>query len=224
MLTNLSKTPLSADTVYPAIYALASTNKSVRIKSIITDHDSDYPYAIGFGCKSNASLILGGADEEDSLTTQLLLLFIECLGNALSTGGMLYGLNIDKVFATKGLWVIPNLKNHPPDFIIHNYIAEEIKPKKLLEINLCGETIKYNYGKNPPPNSKLMAYLMASSCGYKIEKKKNYIDNSLCAWYASEYARPALSMSVGRDTNVSQHDIEPLLNRLLESFMLFIAA
>ncbi len=224
MSTFYNKVPVLSTDVSSELSLLAFSNKSACLKQINSAASSPFSYAIGFGNKSNASLIVGGEDDGDSFSTQLLIAFVENLSEALSRDGLLFGINIKKIFSYNGLWVVPSLKSHPPDFQVHNFILNELRPKRLLEIRLCGETIRYSFGKRPAPNSKLMAYLLASSCGYHIDKRNIFLDNNLCSWFASEFSGPAFSMSVGRELDLTPSDVEPLLARLFECLALFIAA
>jgi len=223
LLTNYYDKPFFSTSVSSAISHLASRNKCAKIKIIHDKNLDPMAYAIGFGSKTNASLIVGGIDESDWFTSSLLISLAQAICEALSQNNYLLGINLTKLFSNKGLWIIPSIASSN-SINPYSFICEKLDPRRLIELKLSGETVRYNFGKKTPPNSKLMAYIFASSCGYLLDRKKSHDEDELCNWFVNELSRPAFSIFVGRECDLSPSDVEPILTRLLESFLLFIAA
>ena len=223
LLTNFHDKSVSSTSISSVISHLASQNKFAKIKIIHDKNLDPMAYAIGFGCKTNASLIVGGINEDDWFTSSLLISFARTICEAIHQNESLLGINLNKLFSKKGLWIIPSMASSDP-IKPYDIISEKLDPRRLIELKLSGETIRYHFGMKTPPNSKLMAYIFASSCGYLLDRKKSQDDDELCNWFVNELSRPAFSINVGRECDLSPSDVEPILTRLLESFLLFIAA
>lgn len=208
-----------------AILLLASGCKQARVKRINDEKSDEQVYAIGFGCISNSCLLIGGATQKDWLPTSILIAFTDLLCNACNNNGLLLGIRINKLFEERGVWIIPNmahLKSNENHLI--GKFCNEIKPNKLIELNQFGEKLKYYFGTKTPPNSRLFAYLLASSCGYNIDRSKEIDIDGYCNWFVNEYSKPAYSFFIGRECELSAADIEPILARLLEAIIISIAA
>lgn len=199
--------------------SLASENKNAKLKIIHDNNFEPFVYAIGFGNKINSSLIVGGIDMEDNLSSAILLELATILSKAMLKNDDILGIDSKRMFQKKGVWIIPNYKSLSCDKSF-NFISEKLSPKRLLELNIGDSQVKYDFGKKTPANSRLFAYLLASSCSYNIDISENYDENSLCSWFVKEFIKPAYKISIGQDFE----NTNEALTRFLEAFMLFIAS
>ena len=223
MLTKYNEKPLSKAGVSCTLTSIVAKSDYARLKIVHDENFDPFAYAIGFGCKTNSSLLIGGTSDNDEFSSSLLIAFAKTLCDSLAKNDMLLGIDLRQLFFKKGLWIIPDYKLAKSD-VAFNFISEKLNPKRIMELNLGKESLKYNFGKRTPVNSKLLAYLLASSCGYNIDMNENEVENNLCSWFSKEFSRPSYSLSIGNEQELPSADIETVLDKLLEAFIIFIAA
>ncbi len=212
----------SASDISFSMTAIASSGSQAKLKINHNGSLEPYAYAVGFGCKTNASVIVGGTADE-CFTPALLLSLADALNEAATDGSSILGFDVARIFLTKGVWIIPDFSGCGLG-ATEEFLPEKLDAKRLMELRLNGEEIRFNFRRNTPINEKLLAFLMASSCGYNINSERRWDDSSLCSRFSKELSRPAYSVKIGRDTPLYFSDIEPVLTRLLEAIMVFIAA
>ncbi len=65
-----------------------------------------------------------------------------------------------------------------------------------------GEEIFWQYGKNTPPRSRLMAELLAQSSGYKISTQEGLASHGgFKDWFIEKLSRPAFTIEIGKGKN-----------------------
>ena len=213
-------------TISSEILYLANTTPQANVKIVHNEQLDPLAYAIGFGCKSNSSLIIGGINENDWLSTRMLIMFARTLCNALSKNIPISGINISEIFRNKGVWIIPKFANVTSPATAMNFIVDKIDPRQIIELTPGDEYIRYYPAWHNQTNVRLFAYIMASSTGYPIQNFNDYAneENSLCSWFAEHTQRPAYSMLIDKDTKSSLDDLELLFDRLLESLVIFASS
>lgn len=77
-------------------------------------------------------------------------------------------------------------------------LCKTMPVKKLFSFHSQGEEIYYRYGEHTPAQSKLMASLMASSCGYKVCDPQGMASHGgLKDWFINTFARPGFTFEIG---------------------------
>lgn len=213
-------------TISSEILYLASTTPQANVKIVHNNKLDPFAYAIGFGCKNNSSLIIGGINENDWLSTRLLIMFARCLCSCVSNKSCLSGINISEIFKTKGVWIIPKFSDATSSSSAMNFIVDKIDPRQIIELTPGNEYIRYYPTWHNETSVRLFAYIMASSTGYTIENLNNYSkeENSLCSWFSEHTLRPAYSMLIDKDTGATLEELETLFDKLLESLVIFASS
>lgn len=220
MQTYYFDTTLTHSSISSEIRHLSTDCEKAHAKIL---HDSDltpYTYAIGFGSKHNASVIVGGTSDNDEMSPMLLLCFAKALCCACSSDSSLLGIDINEIFKRKGIWIIPKFNEIKSPSTAMNFISEKLNPRQLFELSPCGETVRFYSPQQTAKNARLFAYLLAVSCDYNIEKAPNN-ENSLCQWFSSTTGRNAYNIKIGQESEPSSDDYKPVFNRILESLLLF---
>lgn len=98
------------------------------------------------------------------------------------------------------------------------------QPRTLYAFHSQGEEIFYNYGKNTPYRSKLMAQILSSSSGYKLQNAKGLASHGgLKDWFIEKFHRPGFTIEIGRGKNPLNIDkLDKIYSKIKE--MLIIAA
>ncbi len=96
--------------------------------------------------------------------------------------------------------------------------------KKVVAFHSQGEEIYYEYGEHTPPVSRLMAELLASSCGYRLVKNSGLsAHGGFKDWFIDKTHRPGFTVEIGRGKNpLPIQDLEPIYARLLEMMLIAI--
>ena len=85
-----------------------------------------------------------------------------------------------------------------------------------------GEEIYYEYGKDTPNRSRLMAEVLAASCGYKVCRPEGIASHGgFKDWFIHTMHRPGFTIEIGRGKNpLPIEELEPIYARLLEMLLL----
>ena len=96
--------------------------------------------------------------------------------------------------------------------------------KKVLAFHSQGEEIFYQYGAHTPPSSKLIAELLASSCGYKLVENDGLASHGgFKDWFIDKMHRPGFTIEIGRGENpLPIEDLSPIYARLAEMMLLAV--
>lgn len=225
MLINYSEKTCFDSRISSEILHLAENNPQAKLKIIHNEHFDPFAYAIGFGNKANSNLIVGGINDNDWFSPELLLSFARMLCLTTSQNNNLLGIDINETFKSKGIWIIPKF-NDADTSVAMNFIGEKLNPRQLFEIKPYGEKVSFYCPKRNETNTRLFAYILAASCNCTIASNilcaEN--ENSLCKWFASELSRPAYSLSVGKYENLSNDDLEAVFNQILEGLILYTSS
>lgn len=79
-----------------------------------------------------------------------------------------------------------------------------------------GEEIFYQYGKNTPPRSRLMAELLAEASGYKLSTQTGLASHGgFKDWFIEKLHRPAFTIEIGKGENpLPITDLDGIYNRI----------
>jgi len=223
LITKFNRNTISKPSISGEITSLVAESDFARLKIIHDENLNPLAYAVGFGCAKNSSLIVGGTEGNKFFVQGLLMKLAKTLSEMLSQNKSLLGIDIRKLFIQKGIWIIPSFNS----VCVKNslgFISERIDPKRLMEIHANGEGIKYNFGNKTPANSRLFAYILASSSGYSLDATPCKDENSLCKWFVSELSRQAYLLELGRNSSSCGDTLDEIFDRVLEAFLVFIAA
>jgi g-D-glutamyl-meso-diaminopimelate peptidase len=87
--------------------------------------------------------------------------------------------------------------------------------KQLITLGLGKKEIAYGYRDYAPPESKLMAEMIASGSDYKV--CKNYDKHCFNNWFVKNFRRPSFSINIDENTAISEEkDIINLYSGLRE--------
>lgn len=96
--------------------------------------------------------------------------------------------------------------------------------KKVFAFHSQGEEIFYEYGTHTPPASKLIAELLANTCGYQLVQNDGLASHGgFKDWFIEKTHRPGFTIEIGRGENpLPIEDLEPIYARLLEMMLLAV--
>lgn len=201
-----------------ALSSLAVSSRYAKPKIMHDGHFNPYACAIGFGCGYDCCVIAGDSSE-NHVVSSLLLRLASAINRAMNKNESLMGIDINRVLAKKGVWILPDVNECESRSNLFNLISDRLSPKKLMEISQGNGTVRYTFGRKETPSSRLLAFLISASSGYGIEKTGTLCENSLCNWFVASEKRPAFRIAVD-----SEKTTEELYIQLLEAFVLFITA
>jgi len=101
-------------------------------------------------------------------------------------------------------------------------LCMELDISKVYAFHSQGEEIYYKYGARTPAKAKLIAQVLAQSCGYKIAETTGTASyGGLKDWFIETTGRPGFTFEIGRGKNpLPIEDFAPLYTRLEETLML----
>ena len=208
-----------------ALSSIAISSPFAKMKILHDNELNPFVYAIGFGCENNSSIIVGGSDEDDEISSYIIIKLAQDISKAYHTGQSIMGIDIAKALLNKGIWFIPNYKACNDANTTKNLIANRISPKRMLEISSSESDLKYNIGKKSDSNASLLAFILSSSNALGIEKCGNLPQNSLSNWFSKEFSKPSFSMGLSKlDEELMLDDADIISKRLIELFLLYIIA
>ncbi len=96
--------------------------------------------------------------------------------------------------------------------------------KKAFAFHSQGEEIFYEYGEHTPPASRLMAELLASTCGYRLVRNEGLASHGgFKDWFIDKMRRPGFTIEIGRgESPLPIEDLSPIYARLLEMMLLAV--
>lgn len=96
--------------------------------------------------------------------------------------------------------------------------------RHVLALHAQGEEIYWRYGNRTPPQSHLMAEVMAVSSGYTAAEPTGLASHGgFKDWFIEETGRPGFTVECGRGKNpLPLDDFEPLYERLREMLAILL--
>ena len=94
--------------------------------------------------------------------------------------------------------------------------------RRVYAFHSKGEEIYYEYGADTPNRSRLMAEVLAASCGYKVCRPEKIASHGgFKDWFIHTMHRPGFTIEIGRGKNpLPIEELEPIYARLLEMLLL----
>ncbi len=94
--------------------------------------------------------------------------------------------------------------------------------RRVYAFHSQGEEIYYEYGADTPNRSRLMAEVLAASCGYKVCRPEKIASHGgVKDWFIHTMHRPGFTIEIGRGKNpLPIEELEPIYARLLEMLLL----
>ncbi len=94
--------------------------------------------------------------------------------------------------------------------------------RHLVALHSQGEEIYWQYGDNTPPESALIAEVLAAASGYALAEPTGAAAHGGCKdWFIRCYHRPAFTIELGRGQNpLPLSDYEPLYKKAQEMLLL----
>lgn len=117
----------------------------------------------------------------------------------------------------------PSPHSEPETRAIIN-LCHSFAVKKAFAFHSQGEEIFYEYGAHTPPASRLMAELLASTCGYQLVKNDGLASHGgFKDWFIDKMHRPGFTIEIGRGENpLPIEDLNPIYARLLEMMLIAV--
>lgn len=94
--------------------------------------------------------------------------------------------------------------------------------RQVYAFHSQGEEIYYKYGPKTPTRSKLIAQVLAGSCGYRVTSPRGTASHGgFKDWFIEKMERPGFTIEVGRGRNpLPVEDLEPIYEKILEMLVL----
>lgn len=95
--------------------------------------------------------------------------------------------------------------------------------RQCLSMHSQGEEIFWKYGKNMPIQSKMMAKILADSCGYKLVENDDLASHAgLKDWFIQQFNKPAFTMEIGKGENpLPVSDLNDIYEKIEEALTIF---
>ena len=96
--------------------------------------------------------------------------------------------------------------------------------KKVFAFHSQGEEIFFEYGKRTPMSSRLIAELLANTCGYRLVQNDGLASHGgFKDWFIEKTGRPGFTIEIGKGENpLPIEDLEPIYARLMETMLLAV--
>lgn len=95
--------------------------------------------------------------------------------------------------------------------------------RQAMAVHSQGEELYWQYGKNTPPQSYVMAKILADSCSYTL------VNNDALAshggfkdWFIEEFSRPGFTLEIGKGENpLPASDLDEVYQKIEEALVIF---
>lgn len=103
-------------------------------------------------------------------------------------------------------------------------VCRSFRVSRVFAFHSQGEEIFYEYGEHTPPSSRLIAELLADSCGYRLVQNNGLASHGgFKDWFIDKMHRPGFTIEIGRGQNpLPIQDLNPIYSRLLEMMLLAV--
>ncbi len=96
--------------------------------------------------------------------------------------------------------------------------------KKVFAFHSQGEEIFFEYGNRTPPSARLIAELLATTCGYQLVQNDGLASHGgFKDWFIEKTGRPGFTIEIGKGENpLPIEELEPIYARLMETLLLAV--
>lgn len=97
------------------------------------------------------------------------------------------------------------------------------KFRQVMAVHSQGEELFWQYGENTPPQSDMMAKILADSCGYKLVTNEGLASHGgFKDWFINEFSRPGFTLEIGKGKNpLPVSDLDAIYERIEEALIIF---
>lgn len=101
-------------------------------------------------------------------------------------------------------------------------LCRRLSPRHLVALHSQGEEIYWQYGEHTPPQSRLIAEVLAAASGYTLATPDGAAAHGGCKdWFIRCYHRPAFTIELGRGVNpLPLTDFEELYKKAQEMLLM----
>lgn len=95
--------------------------------------------------------------------------------------------------------------------------------RHAMAVHSQGEELYWQYGENTPPQSSMMAKILADSCSYSLVSNDGLASHGgFKDWFIEEFARPAFTLEIGKGENpLPAADLPEVYERIEEALTIF---
>lgn len=95
--------------------------------------------------------------------------------------------------------------------------------RQCMALHSQGEELYWQYGENTPPQSDMMAKILADSCSYQLVKNSALASHGgFKDWFIDEFHKPGFTMEVGKGENpLPQSELYEIYGKIEEALTLF---
>lgn len=117
----------------------------------------------------------------------------------------------------------PTHTSEPETIAIMN-LCKTFNISKAFSLHSQGEEIYYKYGAHTPPQSHLMAQILADCCGYTLADPETIASHGgFKDWFIDTFHKPGFTFEVGKGKNpLPITDLEPIYEKILDALLIGI--
>ncbi len=95
--------------------------------------------------------------------------------------------------------------------------------RQCMALHSQGQELYWQYGENTPPQSDMMAKILADSCSYQLIKNDGLASHGgFKDWFISEFHRPGFTLEIGKGENpLPQSELYEIYSGIEEALTLF---
>ena len=95
--------------------------------------------------------------------------------------------------------------------------------RQCMALHSQGEELYWQYGEHTPPQSDMMAKILADSCSYKLVRNSALASHGgFKDWFIDEFHRPGFTLEIGKGENpLPQSQLYEIYSGIEEALMLF---
>ncbi len=95
--------------------------------------------------------------------------------------------------------------------------------RQCMALHSQGEELYWQYGEHTPPQSDMMAKILADSCSYELVRNSSLASHGgFKDWFIDEFHRPGFTIEIGKGENpLPQSELYEIYSKIEEALVLF---
>lgn len=102
-------------------------------------------------------------------------------------------------------------------------LCRTFKFRQAIALHSQGEELYWQYGENTPPQSNMMAKILADSCSYKLVNNDGLASHGgFKDWFIEEFSKPAFTLEIGKGKNpLPVSELDSIYEKIEEALVIF---